>query len=326
MWNVNDIEWLDIELTSYCNIKCPGCLRQVMQEHVGPVLNKNYIKLKDLKKWITAENLPNLKTINFCGSVDEPTSHPEIIEIVDYFREFINPRAENAGVSIATNGSTRNAEFWKKLGDRRISVFWGIDGIDQESLEKYRIGSNFKKVQENFRAFIKAGGHATWQFIVFDHNEHLIEAAEKMANDEGFKRFRTIYSHRTNQGKPKEHSNLKEILISDLIDRLTILTIKKDKLSEPENLSKIHKEHYMLEKIFNSLDYDLNDLKTKLQTTNIKIWDLIDKIKEYEKNRDLNENYVIAARDISKYKKERTDIKNTINDLTNFKKQEVGLL
>ena len=82
----------------------------------------------------------------------------------------------------------------------------------------------------------------------------------------------------------------------------------------------------MLEKIFNSLDYDLNNLKTKLQTTNIKIWDLIDKIKEYEKNRDLNENYVIAARDISKYKKERTDIKNTINDLTDFKKQEVGLL
>ena len=28
MWSKESIEWLDIELTSYCNIKCPGCLRQ----------------------------------------------------------------------------------------------------------------------------------------------------------------------------------------------------------------------------------------------------------------------------------------------------------
>ena len=196
MWNKNTIEWIDIELTSFCNIKCPGCLRQEMYDKVGPLLNKSYIKFKDLKKWIPKGYLPILKIINFCGSVDEPTTHPEFIDIVDYFSGFAN-------INVATNGSTRTVKFWEELGGRKISVFFGIDGIDQESLEKYRVGSSFKKVQENWRAFIKAGGNATWQFIIFDHNEHLIEHAENMSKVEGFKRFRKIYSHRIGSGEMK---------------------------------------------------------------------------------------------------------------------------
>jgi len=196
MWNKNTIEWIDIELTSFCNIKCPGCLRQEMHDKVGPLLNKSYIKFEDLKKWIPKGYLPNLKIINFCGSVDEPTTHPEFIDIVDYFLDF-------SDVNVATNGSTRTIKFWEDLGRRKLSVFFGIDGTDQKSLEKYRIGSNFKKVQENYRAFIGAGGNATWQFIVFDHNEHLIKEAENMSKVEGFKRFRKIYSHRTGSGEVK---------------------------------------------------------------------------------------------------------------------------
>ena len=90
------------------------------------------------------------------------------------------------------------------MGKKRCSAFFGIDGIDQESLQKYRVGSNFKKVQENWRAFIKAGGHAQWQFIVFEHNEHLLEKAKQMSIDEGFERFRIIYSHRSKNGEVKK--------------------------------------------------------------------------------------------------------------------------
>lgn len=205
MWTRDSIEWLDIELTSFCNIKCPGCLRQESFERVESILNKSHIKLEDLKKWIpTPEYLPNLQYINFCGSVDEPTTHPEILEIVDYFGSIVNGKSENAGVNIATNGSTKTPEFWKELGKKRCSAFFGIDGIDQESLQKYRVGSNFKKVQENWRAFIKAGGHAQWQFIVFEHNEHLLEQAKQMSIDEGFERFRIIYSHRSKNGEIKK--------------------------------------------------------------------------------------------------------------------------
>ena len=100
-----------------------------------------------------------------------------------------------------------------------------MQGIDQESLEQYRIGSKFKKVKANWRAFIWAGGNATWQFIAFDHNEHLIDHARYMANIEGFDSFRLIWSHREDNSEVKvdraenteivcKYANQKRIFIS----------------------------------------------------------------------------------------------------------------
>jgi len=197
MWNSETVEWIDIELTSFCNIFCPGCLRQEKKDKVHHILNKNMICFSDIQKWNKKDEVPNLKLVNFCGSVDEPTTHPEILDIVKYFLEFTE-------VNIASNGSTKTTEFWRKLGECGVSVFFGIDGTDQKSLEKYRIGSNFKKVQKNWRSFITAGGKATWQFIVFDHNEHLLEEAKTISEQEGFINFRTIYSHRQGSGEVKK--------------------------------------------------------------------------------------------------------------------------
>ena len=196
MWISKEVEWIDIELTSYCNIDCPGCFRQVKRKKVDHILDKDVLTYKQIKKWINKKTFPNCKLINFCGSIDEPTLHPELLQILDHF--------DGVNINISSNGSTKTESFWKKLGEKKISVFFGVDGTDQESLEKYRIGSNFKKVQENFRAFINAGGKATWQFIVFEHNEHLIKDAKRMAKEEGFSDFRLIYSHRNENQESKK--------------------------------------------------------------------------------------------------------------------------
>ena len=195
MWSGETVEWIDIELTSYCNIDCPGCFRQVKRKKVDHILDKDVLTYKQIKKWINKKTFPNCKLINFCGSIDEPTLHPELLQILDHF--------DGVNINISSNGSTKTKSFWKKLGERKISVFFGVDGTDQESLEKYRIGSNFKKVQTNWRSFIKAGGKATWQFIAFEHNEHLIEDAKHMAKEEGFENFRLIYSHRDENKESK---------------------------------------------------------------------------------------------------------------------------
>ena len=55
MWNNNTIEWIDVELTSFCNIACPGCLRQEKKEQVESILNQDIIKFEILKRWITPE-------------------------------------------------------------------------------------------------------------------------------------------------------------------------------------------------------------------------------------------------------------------------------
>jgi hypothetical protein len=143
--------------------------------------------------------------------VDEPKTHPEFHNIIEYFSTW------GAHINIATNGSLRTASWWETLAKilpPTHRVTWGIDGSDSLS-EVYRKGSNFKKVQENFRAFNKAGGKSNWQFIVFEHNEHQLETAKQIAKEEGFKDFKTIISHRkdTKDVTPKQDlvDNVNEI-------------------------------------------------------------------------------------------------------------------
>lgn len=201
MWSMDTIEWIDIELTSFCNIQCKGCFR-VISNQADKILNKSYIDLETIKTRFKKEQFPNIKIINFCGSVDEPTTHPQFFEIIDHFAEW------NCHINIATNGSLRTTKWWSELAERLPNshrVTWGIDGSDELS-EVYREGSSFKKVEQNYKAFIASGGKAVWQFIVFEHNEHQLDTAKELAKSEGFKDFKTIISHRkdTKSVTPKQ--------------------------------------------------------------------------------------------------------------------------
>ena len=198
MWSSKRIKRIDIELTSFCNIKCPGCSRENTRFRED-FLNKEIISLETIQKRFRKEDWPALIGINFCGSIDEPTSHPQFFEIIEFFKEW------DIYINIATNGSIRTEQWWTRLGetlkDTRHMVHWGIDGIDEIS-EQYRIGSNYKKVEKNFRAYNAAGGKSTWQFIVMDHNEHQLPFLEAKAKEEGFVSTKLIYSNRKhNQDK-----------------------------------------------------------------------------------------------------------------------------
>ena len=202
-WSSETLEWIDIELTSFCNIKCKGCFRVISKE-ADKILNKSYIDIDVIRKRFQKEMFPSIKIINFCGSVDEPCSHPQFFEIIKHFADW------DCHINIATNGSLRTVKWWTELASilpRSHKVVWGIDGSDELS-EEYREGSSFKKVQQNYRAFIAAGGRANWQFISFEHNEHQLETARQIAKDEGFSEFKTIISHRKDSGGVK-HKKVK---------------------------------------------------------------------------------------------------------------------
>ena len=195
MWKANRIRRIDLELTSYCNIKCSGCTRETAQS-TEFYLNKkeNMLSLEMIKEKFRQEDWPALKTINFCGSIDEPTSHPEFFEIVKFFIPW------KINISISTNGSIRTPKWWGELAQilnsSHHSVLWGVDGTDETS-EIYRKGSNFKKVQENWRAFHKFGGRSIWQFIIMEHNKHQVDDLERIAEEEGFKAVKFINSMRS---------------------------------------------------------------------------------------------------------------------------------
>jgi len=188
MWKV---KWIDIELTSFCGIHCEGCFRE-LSDYAKDVNNKKILSLETIKEKFKKEDFPDIEIINFCGSVDEPTTHPDFFKIIEHFSDW------GAHINIATSGSLRTIKWWTKLASilpENHAVTFGIDGVDKTS-EIYRRGSKFNIVEKNYRAFIKAGGRATWQFIVFEHNKHQEQEVKILARDEGFNEVKYIYSHR----------------------------------------------------------------------------------------------------------------------------------
>ena len=196
MWPIkaDDIEHLHFDLTNLCNAKCPECVREI-DNQCWPFLDKNILSLDIIKKRFTKLQLPRLTHVRFCGSFGDPLTHPDLIDILKHFiSEW--PHIE---LSVATNGGLKNTNLWHDLGTILNSslrfVTFGIDGLEDTN-HIYRVGVNWAKLQENFTAFINAGGCAQWQFIVFEHNRHQIFEARDYAVEAGFFRFDLVQSHR----------------------------------------------------------------------------------------------------------------------------------
>jgi hypothetical protein len=253
----------------------------VLSDYADDILNKTYLDLDTIKERFQKEMFPNIKIINFCGSVDEPCSHPQFHEIIKHFADW------NCHINIATNGSLRTTKWWTELADILPSnhkVVWGIDGSDELS-EVYREGSSFKKVEQNYRAFIAAGGKANWQFISFEHNEHQLEEAREKAKQEGFKEFKTIISHRKDTGGVKhkkvetqesnciscKYANQKRIFVNHMGNVIPCCHLNAKMLEYP--VSRKHKDKF--EDILEQQDYmsDINLTNVSVdQAINGKVW------------------------------------------------------
>ena len=61
-----------------------------------------------------------------------------------------------------------------------MRVDFAIDGLEDTN-HLYRVGVKWKKVKENLEAYLSEGGHARWNYIVFDHNKKDLPIARKLA-------------------------------------------------------------------------------------------------------------------------------------------------
>ncbi len=194
--SLNDITRLQIELTSYCNANCPSCERYNYHADItNPYtrhLNTNYITYENFTKWIK-HDFKNLKKIHFCGNIDEPTLNPDLIKICNY----INSQYPKVEIWIATNGGTKTEKFWRELAKLNTTVVFGIDGLSDTN-HIYRKNVNWLKLEKNYKIYIKHGGRAIWQFIVFEHNKHQLSYAKKLSKQENFFAFNEKYSEREN--------------------------------------------------------------------------------------------------------------------------------
>ncbi len=116
---------------------------------------------------------------------------------------------------------------------------------------------------------------------------------------------------------------LAEISVGELLDKLTILEIKLEKISDKESLKIIEKEYQILNK---TDGVDKNQYKTlfdELKSTNRKLWDIENEKRLCEKNSDFGEKFIQVSRDVHFMNDKRAEIKSKINQLSGSNIREV---
>jgi len=119
---------------------------------------------------------------------------------------------------------------------------------------------------------------------------------------------------------------LAEISAGELIDKITILEIKKTKISNKDKLNDIEKELLSLNRTMNKFISDLSIIKdhiNKLREINLKLWAIEDGKRAAEKENNFGEKFIELARNVYKFNDERAKIKLTINNILGSNIKEV---
>ena len=110
---------------------------------------------------------------------------------------------------------------------------------------------------------------------------------------------------------------LAEISAGELIDKITILEIKKMKIKNQSNLNEVDKELNSLKSTMNKFISDpskISKFKEQLKKINLKLWDVEDGKRLAEKNSDFGKKFIELARNVYKFNDERAKIKLEINN------------
>ena len=119
---------------------------------------------------------------------------------------------------------------------------------------------------------------------------------------------------------------LAEISAGELIDKITILEIKEEKIENSEKLEHVKKELFSLNEISKKMIAETAGIKSlveKLKIVNRKLWDIENGKRLAEKNNDFGKKFIELARSVYKTNDERSKIKLEINIIFNSNIKEV---
>ena len=195
-WKSNNLMQMHIELTNLCNAACPMCVRFYNNSpHTRPDLEFGQITIDKFKKYFPPEIIRKCNLILFCGVHGDPCIAKDMYEICEYIYEC----SETTAVRVNTNGGMRKSDWWAKLGalfakrkkglaDDFWEIIFSIDGLEDTN-HLYRRNVEWSALMENVKAFVNAGGGASWDYLIFKHNEHQIQEAKLFSAQIGFREF-----------------------------------------------------------------------------------------------------------------------------------------
>ncbi|MBR9918965.1 radical SAM protein [bacterium] len=172
---------ISIEPTTSCNLRCPEC-----PSGLRAFTRPTGMLQTDLNKKVIDELKNELTYITYYFQ-GEPYLNKDFTEMVKYASD------HNIYTATSTNAHYLNDENCKQTVESGLKkLIISIDGIDQDSYAKYRIGGKLDKVLEGTRNMVRwkkemksKSPFIVWQFIVFSHNEDQIPEIKKLAKEVG---------------------------------------------------------------------------------------------------------------------------------------------
>lgn len=188
------VKVLHLEPTDVCQAACPSCAREI--DPTFDKKQKHILDVEDIKKLVPLNVIKQLDKMFMCGNYGDPAAGSRnVLNIIDYFKQ-VN---DSITLGMNTNGGLQPPDWWallaKRLNGPKDYVVFSIDGLEDTN-HIYRINVSWKQLIKNVQSFIHAGGQAQWDMLVYRHNEHQVEACEKLARDLGFTWFRAKVSKR----------------------------------------------------------------------------------------------------------------------------------
>jgi len=176
-----------------CQAACPLCARETDKDFDKK--QRYHLTMEKISRHMDDNAIRNLDKMFMCGIYGDPAAGQHTLEIYRYFRA-INPEII---LGMNTNGAIQNTAWRQTLGEimhrQKDYVVFSIDGLEDTN-HIYRRGVDWHKLMENAKSYISTGASAHWDMLVYQHNEHQVDACERLARDMGFTWFRTKVSKR----------------------------------------------------------------------------------------------------------------------------------
>jgi len=196
-WDSNQLK-VFLDISTYCNAGCPQCHRTnsngLGKEDWLPLIQWS---VEEFKTAFPPKVLENIDRFKFCGTWGDPIMNKDILGIFKYISEY----GPLCLISVDTNGSIRNEDFWWELGcmfGTKLAVVFAIDGIDQKMHERYRRFTDLDKVLSNMHMLSQTNAIVQSQTILFQHNEDYKDEILELVKEYGSKNHEFVISDRFN--------------------------------------------------------------------------------------------------------------------------------
>ncbi len=108
-----------------------------------------------------------------------------------------------------------------------------------------------------------------------------------------------------------------EVSNGEIVDKLTIIEIKLQNIKDEQKIVNLNKEKEILDKAVETIIRKDHPLYLELMEINKQLWDIEDRIRELERQKDFGKEFIEVARSVYFTNDKRSEVKRKINELTN---------